>query len=78
MAKDNLVAAGEVLYTAAVYLRIAAVYLEPVMPSKAHAVLDILGATENKSLEWGELKSGTKLKSHEALFPRIEVEKSKG
>lgn len=74
VAKTDLARAGTILYAATEALRISAVSLLPVMPSKANAVLEILGAV-GTHLEWGGLKSGTKLQSHEALFPRIEVEK---
>jgi len=77
VATTNLARAGTILYTVTEALRIAAVLLSPVMPTKADEVLDILSAKGTKA-EWGELKSGIKLKSHEALFPRIELEKSKG
>jgi len=74
VAKDDLKRAGTILYTATEALRIAAVLLVPVMPSKCQTVLDVLGAV-GSSPEWGALKSGTKLKTHDALFPRLEVEK---
>lgn len=64
--------AGAVLYTATEALRIAAVLLQPVMPQKTAEVLDVLGAAGTGPV-WGGLRSGTKLKSHEALFPRIEI-----
>lgn len=74
VAKTDLPRAGTILYTATEALRIAAVLLSPVMPSKCQTALDILGAS-GSALKWGELKPGTKLKSHEALFPRLEVKK---
>lgn len=74
LAKTDMPSACRVLYVAAEALRLSAALLKPVMPAKTKAVLDILGA-ENSGLTWGELKSGTSLKSHDALFPRIEVEK---
>lgn len=74
IAKTDLKRAGTVLYVATEALRLSAVLLSPVMPEKTAEVLDILGATGTGST-WGQLKSGTKLKSHEALFPRIEIEK---
>ena len=77
IAKTDLKRAGTVLYVTTEALRLSTVLLGPVMPEKTAAVLDILGATDTDST-WGRLKSGTKLKSHEALFPRIELEKSKG
>lgn len=74
LAKTDLPSASRVLYVAAEALRLSAALLKPVMPSKTQTVLDILGAG-NSGLTWGELKPGTKLQTHEALFPRIEVEK---
>lgn len=74
VAKTDLPRAGTILYTATEALRISAILLLPVMPSKAQTVLEILGAAGTAPV-WGELKTGTKLKSHEALFPRLEAEK---
>ena len=74
VAKQDLKRAGTILYTATETLRISAVLLSPVMPGKTDIVLDILGAA-GTAPTWGGLKSGTKLKTHEALFPRIEVTK---
>ena len=69
-----MAAANRVLYTAGECLRIVSIMLTPVMPHKANAVLDILGASGTQPV-WGQLKSGTVLKTHPPLFPRIEVEK---
>ena len=74
LAKTDVPAAGRVLYVAAEALRLSAALLKPVMPSKTKTVLDILGAG-NSGLSWGELKPGTQLQTHDALFPRIEVDK---
>ncbi len=70
--KEDRVRAGTILYTATEGLRISAVLLSAVMPMKTKIVLDVLGALDSKP-RWGELKAGTKLKSHEALFPRLEI-----
>ncbi len=72
-AKGNLERAGTILYTATEALRIAAILLLPVMPAKANTVLEILGGVGTKP-QWGELKAGTKLQSHAALFPRLDAE----
>ena len=75
LVKDNLLEeAGCVLYVAAEALRLAAIYLSPVMPTKTQKVLEVLGAVDS-GLTWGELKPGTKLQAHDALFPRLELEK---
>ncbi|MCX5681522.1 MAG: class I tRNA ligase family protein, partial [Candidatus Omnitrophica bacterium] len=74
VAKTDLGRAGTILYVATEALRVSAVLLAPVMPSKTKAVLEILGAQNTEPL-WGKLKPGTTLKAHEALFPRIEEEK---
>ncbi len=74
LAKTDMKAAERVLYTATESLRIASIMLTPVMPVKTAAVLDILGAAGTKPV-WGQLKPGTVLKAHPALFPRIEIEK---
>ena len=75
--KTDIKRAGTILYVTTEALRLSAVLFSPIMPEKTASVLDILGATDTDST-WGRLKSGTKLKSHEALFPRIELEKDKG
>ncbi|MBF0484481.1 MAG: methionine--tRNA ligase [Candidatus Omnitrophica bacterium] len=70
LAKENLPVAGRVLYVASEALRITAVHLSAVMPAKTKIVLDVLGA-QGSTVNWGELKPGTKLGIHDALFPRI-------
>ena len=72
VAKTDLARAGTILYTATEALRISAVLLSPIMPARTKTVLDILDAP-NTGPQWGELKSETKLKTHEPLFPRLEV-----
>lgn len=74
VAKTDLPRAGTILYTATEALRISAVHLLPVMPFKSEAVLDVLGAA-GTGPQWGGLKAGTKLKVHDALFPRLEAPK---
>ena len=74
VAKEDRQRAGTILYNSCEALRICAVFLKPVMPLKAQAVLTILSANDS-GLTWGELKPGTKLQAHDALFPRIELEK---
>ncbi len=74
LAKTDMKSAERVLYTATESLRIVTIMLAPVMPSKTEVVLDILSAKGTLPV-WGQLKPGTVLKSHPALFPRIEIEK---
>ncbi|MEE9572038.1 MAG: methionine--tRNA ligase [Candidatus Neomarinimicrobiota bacterium] len=66
-------AAARVLYTAAEALRISALLLHPVMPNRTEIILDVLD-TNDTELKWGILKSGTILKKHSPLFPRIKVD----
>ncbi len=75
VAKEDLKRSGTILYTATEALRIAAVHLSPVMPEKTGKVLEVLG-DRSCSVKWGGLKPGTKLQTHEALFPRLELPKS--
>lgn len=70
--KTDPKAVGNILYTAAEALRISAVLLSPVMPTKCAVVLSVLGASASTAT-WGELQPGTKLQTHAALFPRLEV-----
>jgi methionyl-tRNA synthetase len=74
VAKEDLTKAGVILYTASEALRLSAVFLSPVMPAKTGRVFEILGAV-GSGAAWGELKAGTQLPAHEALFPRIETPK---
>ena len=76
LAKTDLPSAGRVLYVATESLRLAAVLLRAVMPTKASLVIEILGA-QNGGLSWGGLTSGVKLPVFPPLFPRIEVENPK-
>jgi len=71
LAKTDPAQASGILYTAAEGLRMSAVLLSAVMPSRCQTVLEILGAVGSQA-EWGQLKSGTSLKPHAPLFPRIE------
>jgi len=75
LVKTDKLAAERVLYTAAESLRVSAILLHPVMPNRTEIILDVLGTTNSK-LNWGTLKSGTKLKGHKPLFPRIKVEET--
>ncbi|MFH1359979.1 MAG: methionine--tRNA ligase [Candidatus Omnitrophota bacterium] len=74
VAKDDLARAGTILYTATEALRISTILLSSVMPRKCETVLDILGAQDSLP-RWGDLKSGTELKTHDALFPRLETQR---
>ena len=70
LVKSDKVQAGNILYHCAESLRLAAVMLSPVMPSKTKDILDILG-TNDVELVWGKLKSGSKISTSEPIFPRI-------
>jgi len=70
LVKSDKVQAGNILYHCAESLRLAAVMLSPVMPSKTKDILDILG-TSDVELVWGKLKSGSKISNSEPIFPRI-------
>ena len=70
LVKEDKEAAGRVLYTAGEALRISAVLLSPVMPNRTEILLETLNA-RGGDLKWGRLKSGSKLKDHKPLFPRV-------
>jgi methionyl-tRNA synthetase len=77
LAKTNRQKCGEVLYECAEALRIAAIILFPVMPSKMADALARMGEpVENFHLEeatrWGGLRAGAALAAGEPLFPRID------
>ena len=65
--KDN---AGNVLYHCAESLRLSAILLSPIMPTKTEKILENIGCSD-KSLKWGKLLSGSSLKTSEPIFPRI-------
>ena len=69
LVKEDKNNAARVLYTAGESIRIAAVLLSPVMPNRCADVLYVFDS--GKSTKWGQLKSGSKLNDHKALFPRI-------
>jgi len=70
LVKSDKVQAGNILYHCAESLRLAAVMLSPVMPSKTKDILNILG-TNDLELVWGKLKSGSKILNSKPIFPRI-------
>lgn len=74
LVKQDRAAAGTVLYFTLEGLRIAAMLLEPVMPTKMHVLLQALPIEEN-SFEWGKLRTGLPIQPIPPLFPRIELEK---
>jgi len=70
MVKIDKINAGNVLYVAGEALRIAALLLSPVMPSRTSLLLEAFNAGKS-SLNWGELQSGSIIKDHSPLFPRL-------
>ena len=70
LVKSDKEQAGNILYHCAESLRLAAVMLSPVMPSKTEDILDILG-TNDLELVWGKLESGSKISISKPIFPRI-------
>ncbi|MDD5087543.1 MAG: methionine--tRNA ligase [bacterium] len=77
LAKTDKKRCGEVLYESAEALRIAAVLLYPVMPSKMAELLSRLGEPVEDFLltetaVWGRLRAGARVESGDPLFPRIE------
>ena len=76
-AKENLPLAGESLYLALEAVRIAAVLLSPVMPTKMAELLSALGCssacTFGDAERFGSLESGTALAKPAPLFPRAEL-----
>ena len=70
LVKSDKLQAGNILYHCAESLRLAAVMLSPVMPSKTKDILDILG-TNDVELVWGKLESGSKISISKPIFPRI-------
>ena len=69
--KEDKDLAGTILYTGAEALRISAVLLSPIMPARTKKLFQILN-TDSRDRKWGGLKSGIKLGTLSALFPRID------
>ena len=69
----------ETLYTAAEVLRIACILLYPVIPAAMDKIWSQLGMTEPldavqlEGLAWGQIKSGQKIGTVAAVFPRIDA-----
>lgn len=66
---------GAVLYNALEAVRIAALLLKPVIPSKIAELESIFDGGMIYDLEFGKLPVGQKIAKIKALFPRIEEEK---
>ena len=81
LAKENLEAAGQSLYTALECLRISAILLHPVMPSKMEDLLDRLGKSKNDfslASQWGVIPKGAPILKGDHLFPRLDSLDSNG
>ncbi len=81
-AKTNLTEAAESLYAAMECLRIAAILLHPVMPTKMTELLSRLGWHKTPAFEdalhWGLLEAGAKVVKGDPLFPRYEIKADSG
>lgn len=79
LAKENMERAGTVLRVVCESLRLAAVLLSPILPSKMEELLNRLGTTPPKSpseiSHWMGLADSTQVKSGDPLFPRVELPK---
>jgi len=73
MDEDRL---SNILYNLLEYLRITSILLYPFMPNASVKIMEQLGLKEEDikwdNLEWGLLKSGTKVKKGEILFKKIQ------
>ena len=70
--KDPKSPAATCLYLSAELLRISALLLKPIMPSKTKITLSALSQSDIMSREFGQLIPNSKIKSPGSLFPRIE------
>lgn len=82
LAKDEAKKArlATVLYNLSECIRIAAVLINPFMPSTTPAILDTFGLDEtaidwNLTSKWGVLPNNLSLKKGNTLFPRIDINK---
>ncbi|MBH0209691.1 MAG: methionine--tRNA ligase, partial [Nitrospira sp.] len=76
---DKRAELNAVLYTATECLRILSLFIYPFMPDTAKNIAAQLGVAIDfgapilsKEVTWGELRSGTKIRKGNSLFPRIE------
>jgi methionyl-tRNA synthetase len=86
--EKNNKSAGSVLYNCCEIIRIVAILLYPVMPTKSLEILKVFGLKENylsmdNARTFYDLKPGTELKLENAIFPRLqdkkkELSKAKG
>jgi methionyl-tRNA synthetase len=73
---------GAILYTAAESLRVIAALASPVIPYSAQRIWQQLGQTgavESLSLDelaWGQLRSGGRIGTPEAIFPRVKKDET--
>lgn len=75
LAKSDLPATANVLYSALASLRMAALLLSPVMPKKMDQfLLTLYHGDIDREMIWESLKPGCMLKPIEALFPRFIAE----
>ena len=70
--KDPKSPAATCLYLSAELLRISALLLRPIIPSKTKATLNALSQSNDTSREFGQLIPNSKIESPGSLFPRIE------
>jgi methionyl-tRNA synthetase len=76
---DKRAELNAVLYTATECLRILSLFIYPFMPDAAKNIaaqlgidIDFTTPILSKEVTWGELRSGTKIRKGNSLFPRIE------
>jgi methionyl-tRNA synthetase len=66
-----------ILFTATEVLRIASLLLHPVMPERTATLWIHLGLDApkmlNNALQWGRLDHGSRVRTGEPLFPRIDT-----
>ncbi len=77
LAKDDPEAAGKDLKTALEVVRVSAIALTPILPTKMKAVLEVLGINEAKWSDldkWNAISAGTDIQKPQPLFPRISWE----
>lgn len=75
LAKEDPAAAAKDLKTALEVLRVSAIALSPVMPSKTASILEILGVKDvrwSDLNEWNAIAAGTPISKPSPIFPRIE------
>lgn len=78
LVKEDKEKCGTVLYNSLEAVRLGAILLSPVIPGKFKEVKALFPEGFSDEIEFGKLESGKKVLPAKALFPKLELEETKG